>query len=128
MVNEQDMFNCGEALATDVDEKVLFHGTTGHKADAILATGFDPRICNRGMYGKGVYFGSEACKSHQYTCRQGRKFESCQVPFRVFLRSWLFTLKTQGFLLQLFEHLLLLLLLAVASQASFVSFRPLWTN
>lgn len=80
MVNEQDMFNCGEALATDVDEKVLFHGTTADKADAILATGFDPRICHRGMYGKGVYFGSEACKSHQYTCRQGRKFESSGFP------------------------------------------------
>lgn len=33
-----------------------------------MCNGFDPRLCHRGMYGKGVYFASAACKSHQYTC------------------------------------------------------------
>ena len=44
------------------------HGTTYDKADSIVRYGFDFRRCHRGLYGDGVYFASEACKSHQYTC------------------------------------------------------------
>ncbi|CAK9042255.1 unnamed protein product [Durusdinium trenchii] len=68
MTSHQAVFDCGEALAADVDEKILLHGTSWGNANSIVLNGFDPRMCDRGMYGDGVYFASAACKSHQYTC------------------------------------------------------------
>ena len=64
----QSVFDCGEALAEDVDEKILLHGTSWESANDIVQNGFDNRISHRCLYGDGVYFASEACKSHQYTC------------------------------------------------------------
>ena len=75
MTELQSIFDCGWALAHDVDEKILLHGTSWHSADSIVQTGFDNRICQRGMYGAGVYFASAGCKSHQYTCAE--HFHSC---------------------------------------------------
>ena len=69
MESKQETLNCGEALAADVNEKILLHGTTWEKANSIVLTGFDHRTCHRAMYGAGVYFASDSCKSHQYTCR-----------------------------------------------------------
>lgn len=66
MTSHQAVFDCGEALAADVDEKILLHGTSWGNANSIVLNGFDPRMCDRGMYGDGVYFASAACKSHQY--------------------------------------------------------------
>eukprot|EP00928_Gymnodinium_smaydae_P027039 TRINITY_DN21038_c0_g1_i1.p1 TRINITY_DN21038_c0_g1~~TRINITY_DN21038_c0_g1_i1.p1 ORF type:complete len:322 (+),score=1.18 TRINITY_DN21038_c0_g1_i1:106-966(+) len=65
-------------LSGDVNETLLLHGTTYENADCIVRSGFDNRICKRGMYGDGVYFASEFCKSHQYTCSRCTK--ACRCP------------------------------------------------
>eukprot|EP00438_Fugacium_kawagutii_P003670 Skav224240 [mRNA] locus=scaffold939:1351977:1353707:- [translate_table: standard] len=70
----QQIFDSGEALAADVDEKILLHGTSWGKADLIVQEGFDPRVCQNGFYGDGVYFACAACKSHQYTCEENCKW------------------------------------------------------
>lgn len=77
IARNQCMFDCGEALAEDVDEKILLHGTTWDNADSIVMNGFDNRTCIRAMYGEGVYFASAACKSHQYTCQAHAKACFC---------------------------------------------------
>eukprot|EP00438_Fugacium_kawagutii_P011501 Skav220885 [mRNA] locus=scaffold1977:58822:65105:- [translate_table: standard] len=71
---EQDIFTCGEKLAEDVNEKVLLHGTSYESANSIVRESFDHRTCQKALYGAGVYFASEACKSHQYTfSRRGQR-------------------------------------------------------
>merc|ERR1711879_822175 len=47
-------------------------------AEAIVRYGFDFRKSHPGMYGDGVYFAFEACKSHQYTCLKCNTFCICQ--------------------------------------------------
>ena len=69
MTRAQNIFDCGEELVQDIDEKILLHGTSWDNANSIVVNGFDHRTCQRGMYGDGVYFASAACKSHQYTCQ-----------------------------------------------------------
>eukprot|EP00439_Symbiodinium_sp_Y106_P071462 s811_g12.t2 len=69
MTFNQSYLNCGEPMASDVQEKILLHGTSWENADAIVMDGFDHRTCARGMYGDGVYFAAAACKCHQYTCQ-----------------------------------------------------------
>ena len=59
--------DCGEALALDVDEKILLHGTSYNNASSIISEGFDHRTCQSALYGLGVYFACAACKSDQYT-------------------------------------------------------------
>ena len=78
MTDCQGSFDCGEPLETDVDEKILLHGTSWDTANMIVLNGFDPRACHRGMYGDGVYFASAACKSHQYTCHNHKSSCSCK--------------------------------------------------
>ena len=68
MTESQQYLDSGEPLASDVDEKILLHGTSWSNADDIVRHGFDHRTCRRGMYGDGVYFAGAACKSHQYSC------------------------------------------------------------
>eukprot|EP00435_Cladocopium_sp_Y103_P048688 s886_g14.t1 len=68
MAQSQKTFDCGEALALDVDEKILLHGTSWNNANSIVQEGFDHRTCQNAFYGAGVYFACAACKSHQYTC------------------------------------------------------------
>ena len=65
--------DCGQALAMDLDEKELLHGTSWANAHSIVREGFDNRTCKRAFYGAGVYFACAACKSHQYTCHQHKK-------------------------------------------------------
>ena len=74
----QSVFDCGEALAEDVDEKILLHGTSWESANDIVQNGFDNRVSHRGLYGDGSYFASQACKSHQYTCQVHKS--SCGCP------------------------------------------------
>ena len=82
MARSQNTFDCGEALAVEVDEKILLHGTSWKNANSIVREGFDHRTCQNAFYGVGVYFACAACKSHQYTCEQhnarGRKCCKCE--------------------------------------------------
>ncbi|XP_060101626.1 protein mono-ADP-ribosyltransferase PARP12-like [Heteronotia binoei] len=52
----------------DVDEKLLFHGTTKKHVDAICQQNFDWRICgvHGTAYGKGSYFARDASYSDNY--------------------------------------------------------------
>eukprot|EP00931_Biecheleriopsis_adriatica_P009416 TRINITY_DN110495_c0_g1_i1.p1 TRINITY_DN110495_c0_g1~~TRINITY_DN110495_c0_g1_i1.p1 ORF type:complete len:387 (-),score=25.74 TRINITY_DN110495_c0_g1_i1:192-1196(-) len=58
-------------LDSEVNEMWLFHGTGPGTAHQIAMSGFDNRLSNKGLYGDGTYFASQACKSHQYTCPHG---------------------------------------------------------
>eukprot|EP00438_Fugacium_kawagutii_P003641 Skav224211 [mRNA] locus=scaffold939:970380:972047:- [translate_table: standard] len=78
MAQSQKLFDCGEDLALDVDEKILLHGTSRDNANAIVREGFDHRTCRQSMYGAGVYFACAACKSHQYTCDQHKRSCRCK--------------------------------------------------
>jgi len=50
-----------------LNETFLYHGTTEEVADVIAHHGFDERVASlAGMYGAGVYFADQACKSAQY--------------------------------------------------------------
>ncbi|KAL8222063.1 UNVERIFIED_CONTAM: hypothetical protein K2H54_074867 [Gekko kuhli] len=52
----------------DVDEKLLFHGTTRNHVEAICQQNFDWRICgiHGTAYGKGSYFARDASYSDNY--------------------------------------------------------------
>eukprot|EP00438_Fugacium_kawagutii_P003649 Skav224219 [mRNA] locus=scaffold939:1040355:1043180:- [translate_table: standard] len=78
MTGLQGIFDCGEGLALDVDEKILLHGTSWDNANAIVREGFDHRTCQNAYYGAGVYFACAACKSHQYTCEQHKPSCRCK--------------------------------------------------
>nr|XP_008169367.1 protein mono-ADP-ribosyltransferase PARP12-like [Chrysemys picta bellii] len=56
----------------DVDERLLFHGTSTSHLHAICGQNFDWRICGTHgtLYGKGSYFARDARYSHQY-CQTG---------------------------------------------------------
>ena len=55
-------------LDANLNEVYLMHGTSDWVIrDIIARTGFDERVANlRGLYGGGVYFACESCKSAQY--------------------------------------------------------------
>eukprot|EP00438_Fugacium_kawagutii_P003644 Skav224214 [mRNA] locus=scaffold939:985137:987398:- [translate_table: standard] len=78
IAESQQAFVCGEALALDVDEKILLHGTSWDNANAIAREGFDNRTCQNAFYGAGVYFACAACKSHQYTCEHHKSCCGCK--------------------------------------------------
>ena len=78
MAQSQQIFDCGEPLALDIDEKILLHGTSWKNANSIVCEGFDNRMCQNAFYGAGVYFACAASKSHQYTCNQHKKCCSCK--------------------------------------------------
>lgn len=50
-----------------INEVWAFHGTKMGLARNIAATGFDPKRCLNGYYGRGFYLAQESCKSFQYT-------------------------------------------------------------
>eukprot|EP00929_Paragymnodinium_shiwhaense_P096936 TRINITY_DN58691_c0_g1_i1.p1 TRINITY_DN58691_c0_g1~~TRINITY_DN58691_c0_g1_i1.p1 ORF type:complete len:591 (-),score=86.12 TRINITY_DN58691_c0_g1_i1:155-1927(-) len=54
-------------LDSGVSESFLWHGTSRETAVKIAHEGFDFRLSEPGYYGRGTYFASQACKSHQYT-------------------------------------------------------------
>eukprot|EP00438_Fugacium_kawagutii_P003637 Skav224207 [mRNA] locus=scaffold939:864265:864903:- [translate_table: standard] len=78
MTESQKIFDCGEDLALDLDEKILLHGTSWGNANAIVMEGFDHRTCHTALYGAGVYFACAACKSHQYTCENHKACCDCK--------------------------------------------------
>ncbi|NXS93414.1 PAR12 polymerase, partial [Jacana jacana] len=57
-----------ENRGTEVNEKLLFHGTKASFVEAICIHNFDWRICgsNGTSYGKGSYFARDASYSHAY--------------------------------------------------------------
>eukprot|EP00929_Paragymnodinium_shiwhaense_P013947 TRINITY_DN121799_c0_g1_i1.p1 TRINITY_DN121799_c0_g1~~TRINITY_DN121799_c0_g1_i1.p1 ORF type:complete len:533 (-),score=70.21 TRINITY_DN121799_c0_g1_i1:192-1790(-) len=54
-------------LDDEVAEGLFFHGTSYETAVQIAQEGFDFRLSRPGYYGRGTYFASQMCKSHQYT-------------------------------------------------------------
>lgn len=66
-------FSKSHDVSPSANEFVLFHGTSSATAEVIAEEGFDFRVArSSGYYGKGVYFASQSCKSHQYgQCNTG---------------------------------------------------------
>ena len=62
------------------NEVLLFHGT--ESADHIVQQGFDERLFERGLYGRGIYFTTDACKALQYS---GHGPNHCVILARVLL-------------------------------------------
>ena len=68
-----------------INEVLLIHGTTQDRIDQIANFGFDERLAReRGLYGQGVYFADQSCKSLQYS---GAKWQQtgCFIIARVIL-------------------------------------------
>ncbi|XP_062425786.1 protein mono-ADP-ribosyltransferase PARP12-like isoform X2 [Rhea pennata] len=61
----------------EVDERLLFHGTSSSHLSAICEQNFDWRVCGAHgtLYGKGSYFARDASYSHQY-CSSGTGHQS----------------------------------------------------
>eukprot|EP00928_Gymnodinium_smaydae_P099397 TRINITY_DN9467_c0_g1_i3.p2 TRINITY_DN9467_c0_g1~~TRINITY_DN9467_c0_g1_i3.p2 ORF type:complete len:165 (-),score=19.07 TRINITY_DN9467_c0_g1_i3:182-676(-) len=56
-----------ETLDPSVNEVYLWHGTGKDSLDDILQWGLDERVCSvNGLYGAGLYFACDICKSGQY--------------------------------------------------------------
>eukprot|EP00929_Paragymnodinium_shiwhaense_P007438 TRINITY_DN11135_c0_g1_i1.p1 TRINITY_DN11135_c0_g1~~TRINITY_DN11135_c0_g1_i1.p1 ORF type:complete len:710 (-),score=144.09 TRINITY_DN11135_c0_g1_i1:188-2251(-) len=75
-------------LDSSVNEVFLFHGCQKEAANEILEDGFDVRRAGTGggsMYGQGLYFAREPCKSDQYTAQSNRRF---MIVARVLLGDW----------------------------------------
>jgi len=53
---------------TSPNEALLFHGTSDTLPSTILndRTGFDPRFCDEGRFGRGSYFAVRAAYSHEF--------------------------------------------------------------
>ncbi|CAE7371885.1 Tiparp [Symbiodinium natans] len=65
---------------SNLNEVLLFHGTTEEKLAGILSSGFDPRLAGMGtgaMFGQGTYFAHNASKCFRYA-RQGPFLHSGQ--------------------------------------------------
>ena len=57
-------------LDAGLNELFLFHGTSAENAKRIKEFGFDERVAKlNGLYGSGIYFAHQACKSLQYCDR-----------------------------------------------------------
>ena len=72
-------------LDRKINEVLLIHGTTQDKIDQIATFGFDERLAREsGLYGQGVYFTDQSCKSFQYS---GAKWQDsgCFIIARVIL-------------------------------------------
>eukprot|EP00435_Cladocopium_sp_Y103_P057142 s1260_g19.t1 len=68
-----------------INEMLLIHGTTVDKINEIANFGFDERLARqRGLYGQGVYFTDQSCKSLQYTGAK-RGNSGCFIIARVIL-------------------------------------------
>jgi hypothetical protein len=70
-------------VSKEINELLLFHGTSEDSANSIAKGGFDPTKANlMGMYGAGTYCADYSCKSMQYTpatCAGERVFIICRV-------------------------------------------------
>jgi hypothetical protein len=59
-------------LRTDVNEMYLWHGYDVQHEAAIIGSSLDVRLANRGgLYGAGLYFAENSCKSNQYCQHHG---------------------------------------------------------
>eukprot|EP00435_Cladocopium_sp_Y103_P049245 s635_g14.t2 len=66
--------NFARELKVDLlsNERLLLHGTrTFELAKAIATEGFDNRVAQDGLFGKGTYFAAQTCKSAQYATQHG---------------------------------------------------------
>ena len=55
----------------NMNEYMLYHGTSYSKADAIVESGFDAQRALVGLFGRGAYFAQRASKSDSYTtCKE----------------------------------------------------------
>eukprot|EP00931_Biecheleriopsis_adriatica_P061156 TRINITY_DN3676_c0_g1_i1.p1 TRINITY_DN3676_c0_g1~~TRINITY_DN3676_c0_g1_i1.p1 ORF type:complete len:838 (+),score=166.78 TRINITY_DN3676_c0_g1_i1:79-2592(+) len=55
------------------NEVFLWHGTRHQNIDIICKAGMDERVCQlSGMFGAGIYFAQDSCKSGQYAQRDSR--------------------------------------------------------
>merc|ERR1719512_432891 len=61
------------SLESTINEVLVFHGTKRDNVEYIVNQGFDERLCNRGHYGPGTYFTSDACKAIQYCDQLGSR-------------------------------------------------------
>lgn len=72
-------------LDPKVNEILVVHGTTDDKTDQIANFGFDERLARDfGLYGQGVYFTDQSCKSLQYSGEAEQKV-GCFIIARVIL-------------------------------------------
>ena len=72
-------------LDRKINEILLIHGTTQDKIDQIASFGFDERLAREsGLYGQGVYFTDQSCKSFQYSGAK-RQDSGCLIIARVIL-------------------------------------------
>ena len=56
------------SLDKKANEQYLFHGVKKEFLPAIFDQGLDSRLAaNTGLYGEGIYFAENSCKSHRYT-------------------------------------------------------------
>ncbi|CAE7465447.1 Tnks [Symbiodinium sp. CCMP2456] len=65
----------------DMNEYLLYHGTSFRKAEGILRTGFDPQRggdMTGSMFGKGTYFAQNASKSDFYTTCNECTSDNCK--------------------------------------------------
>ena len=69
-------------LDRGASEVLLLHGTTDEKAQEIVKQGFDERLTQRQLYGRGVCFTTDACKAMQYV---GNGSSRCIIVARVLL-------------------------------------------
>jgi len=67
-------------LVPGANEVMLLHGTGEENAMHIARQGFDERLTQRRLYGRGVYFTIDACKAAQYAGDGG-----CLIMARVLL-------------------------------------------
>jgi hypothetical protein len=70
-----------------VNEFNLFHGTKPDIAAILASGGFDPSVSklNSGLYGAGVYFAQDSCKSLQYCQDTNADGEHCMLYCRVLM-------------------------------------------
>lgn len=63
----------GSNLDGGLNEALLWHGTAEQNIEIIAKAGMDERVCNLGgMFGAGLYFAQDSCKSGQYAMRGAR--------------------------------------------------------
>jgi hypothetical protein len=78
----------GFPFEADLNETLLFHGTSRCNADSIVQFGFHHFKSRRGLYGDGSYLASEFCKAHAYTC-SCKPTRSCDCPgTRTVILAW----------------------------------------
>ena len=75
-------------LDAKINEVLVIHGTTSDKTTQIANFGFDERLAREsGLYGQGIYFTDQSCKSLQYSGVQTWQNQSsgCFIIARVIL-------------------------------------------